>query len=87
MTTVKLPNGDLVEIQLSTTTAAPDAPKGTIAGRAFSTWFRVTRDGSGDPWRYFTLGDYTEELRDIAENSDDGEQFVGALDLDWADEE
>ncbi len=81
MTTVKLPNGDLVEIRLSSNTAAPDSPRGTIAGRAFSTWFRLTRDGSIDPWQSFGLGCYEEELKNIAENSDTGEQFVEALEL------
>ncbi len=82
MTTIKLSNGDTIEICLSSTTAAPGAPKGTISGRAFTTWFRITREGSIDPWRSFLFGCYEEELKNIAENSNTAEQFVEALEME-----
>ncbi len=72
---ITLADGSIIEVTLSSSTAAPDAPIGTICGRAFSTWYRVNQGA----WIGVGLGLWVEMAVDMANNSKNLMEFENKL--------
>ena len=68
---ITLADGTIIEVTLSSSTAAPDAPIGTICGRAFSTWYRV----NNGEWRGAGLGILNGVIVEMAKISKDLSEF------------
>lgn len=72
MTTITLPDKNVITITLSSSTAAPDAPRGTIAGQAFTTWYRI----NDEPWMSLGLGLHVENASNLAKSVQNVAEFV-----------
>ncbi len=72
---ITLADGTIIEVSLSSNTAPPDSPIGTICGRAFSTWYRI----NGGQWLGVGLGLWTEMAVDMANNSKNLLEFENRL--------